>query len=50
MTRGRYLGITVTSKARSAKASFVVQNATEEALTDILLMIMTYDPEKGCPF
>lgn len=48
MTSGRYLGITVTSKESSDKASFVVQNATEEALADALLMIMTYDPKKGC--
>jgi len=51
MTSGRYLGITVTSKAHSEdKASFVIQNATDEALADALLMIMTYDPDKGCRF
>jgi len=50
MTRGRYLGITVTSKAHSDKAGFVIQNATDEALADALLMIMTYDPDKGCRF
>lgn len=50
MTRGRYLGLTVTSTEGPGTASFVVQNATEEALADTLLMIMTYDPEKGCRF
>lgn len=50
MTDGRYLGITVTRKGHSGSASFVIQNATEQALADALLMVMTYDPDKGCPF
>jgi hypothetical protein len=48
MTRGGYLGITVTDKAHCGRAGFVIPNATDAALADALLMITTYDPDKGC--
>lgn len=43
MTRERHLVVTI-----NGMANFFVQNATDDALADALLMIMTYDPDKGC--
>jgi hypothetical protein len=43
MTRSRYLVVTI-----NGTANFFVPNASDEALADALLMIMTYDPEKAC--
>jgi len=42
MTHSGYLSVSV------GLADFNTLNATDDALVDILLMIMTYDPEKGC--
>lgn len=42
MTRDRHLVVTI-----GGTANFSIRNATDEALADALLMIMTYDPDTG---